>query len=140
MPTIYFEYHINHPLSKPKRSISLPLQSCQTPIFPTISLLLNQLLKERFQNQRTLLGFSSLSPLIIHIRNSKSGLVALGPLKVIHQTPSQVAAHIGALLNRGRHGANVIAEIVGAESIFQNVGVGDVIFAEERSAVFGYVD
>lgn len=94
--------------------------------------------------------------------DAKSGLVAFGPFKVaargrrsvsqlvryvstkenlLHQAPRHVSADIHTVQRVSvRHGSDIVAEILHAELVIQDLVHGQVILALETGAILGNVD
>ena len=110
--------------------------SCTHPL-----ILLDQRVKEGLQALCTLLGVPLLVVLVVDISDAEAGLVALGPLKVVHEGPGEVALDVDAVLGAGlRHGIHIIVEVLDAEVVLDNLLERHVVLALERGTVLGHVD
>src|SRR4051812_16377951 len=89
--------------------------------------LLDQCTEDRANGLGALLQIPLLASLIVHIRDTEPGLVPLGPLKIVHQTPREVTSNISTVLDRSRQRMDVSPEVLCAELVIQDLLLRHVV-------------
>lgn len=117
-----YELHFLSTLCHPNEDFTspppIPLRAALFDPHPSVSSLLNERVKDVTNSLCALLGISLLSTLVIHIRDSKPRLEALGPLEIVHQGPSHVAPDIHPIqCSRVRHCTDIAVEVLHSEII-----------------------